>query len=68
MSHDTHELVRVKRHQVLAKNLRVNIGCVRNTKRIVRMNGEDFGFGANKLFEIVCVAGNYVVFRILLPE
>src|ERR687883_195941 len=47
----------VQRHQVLAAELGVNVRGVGDAERVVRVDGEDFRFGADEAFEVFVVAG-----------
>ncbi len=59
------ELGRVNGNQVFAGDLRINVGRIRNSQRIVGMNGYDFGLGADEFLEILEIADDHFLFRII---
>lgn len=67
MRDDLDELGGVQGHQVLAGELRVNVGGVGDAERVVGVDGEDFGLGADEAFEVLEVAGDDVAL-VVLPE
>ena len=68
MFDDLEKFSRVQRNEILAGNLRIDIGGVRNAERIVRMNRQDLGLGPDKLFQILAVANDDVIFGVFAQQ
>ena len=67
MFDDFEKLGGVQRNQVLAGNLRIDIGGVGNPQRVMSMNGQDLRLRPDKLLEILPVTDDYV-FLLIFPQ
>ena len=68
MRNDAYELVRIQGDQALPGQLGINVGCVGDAERVVRVNGDDLCFRPDETVEVFEVAGHHVCFVVFAQQ